>query len=757
MQWLQSMDTALFHFINSTLANPFFDWLMPIASGRGVPWLIAVIIAIPLVLLFGSRRLKVCVLLMVIIISLGNALVIDTVKKAVARPRPFVTLPDARQFGKTGAGFVPPMADGTLPATASHNSMPSAHAANCFALATVAFLFYRRSGRFLFPLAALVAFSRVYNGVHYPSDVLAGAILGAGYAIALLVVMQTAWNFIGKKYFPAWHEEMPSLLNPESKIQNSELPQSEIRNPKSEIEWLHLGYFIIIAALIGRWIYIGSGIISLSEDEAYQWLWSKHLALSYYSKPPGIAYIQWLGTSLFGDTDFGVRFFSPLFGAVLSWLVLNFMAREIGGRRAFLFLMLTFATPLLVAGSILMTIDPPLVLCWMWAVIAGWRALQPDGKTRDWFIVGVATGLGFLCKYSALFLPICFGIYFALQPVARAHLRKPGPWLALGLLGLSTLPVVIWNAQHGWSTIEHLAGNAGLKGRWHPTLQYFFEFLGSEAGLLNPIFFFGMMWACFAFWKTRREKPLQLFLFCMGAPVFFGYWLFTFHSHVLANWIAPAVPPLFCFMVLYWSDRRVNLKPWLATGMGLGLFIAAFMYDSYLLGKVIGKLPGDKDPSHRVRGWREMSKIVESERAKFDPHAFIIAEHYGPAGLLSFYSSPAHAAATTGNQPLVYAMDNDQPMNQFYFWDDYNYRAQRHGQNALFIRRLEAYPLESGWIWKWLKHEPLAYGKLPRLYRTPPRITSEFETITNLGVREVVMPDGRIFQRVQLFGCYHLK
>src|ERR1039457_7563270 len=55
----------------------------------------------------------------------------------------------------------------------------------------------------------------------------------------------------------------------------------------------------------------------------YQWLWSKHLALSYYSKPPIIAYLQFLGTHIWGDTEFGVRFFFPVIGALL--LVLLFL------------------------------------------------------------------------------------------------------------------------------------------------------------------------------------------------------------------------------------------------------------------------------------------------------------------------------------------------------------------------------------------------------------------------------------------------
>jgi len=63
MHWLQSLDTALFHFINGTLSNPFFDWLMPLLSGVGVPWLIAVVIALPVILFFANTRLKICALL----------------------------------------------------------------------------------------------------------------------------------------------------------------------------------------------------------------------------------------------------------------------------------------------------------------------------------------------------------------------------------------------------------------------------------------------------------------------------------------------------------------------------------------------------------------------------------------------------------------------------------------------------------------------------------------------------------------------
>ena len=105
---------------------------------------------------------------------------------------------------------------------------------------------------------------------------------------------------------------------------------------------------VLAVLLLARLAYIASATIELSQDEAYQWLWSKHLALSYYSKPPLIAYTQFLGTFLWGDTAFGVRFFSPVIAAVLSLLVLRFFAREVNARAGFFLLLIITATPLTV-------------------------------------------------------------------------------------------------------------------------------------------------------------------------------------------------------------------------------------------------------------------------------------------------------------------------------------------------------------------------------------------------------------------------
>jgi membrane-associated phospholipid phosphatase len=163
---------------------------------------------------------------LVLVMTTNDALICNMLKHAVARPRPFVTLSEARLFGQVGKGYVAPELNengvDTAASQGSHNSMPSSHAANWFAATMVLFIYYRKSLWFMLPLALAVSFSRLYNGVHYPSDVLAGALVGAGYAAAVAVVLESAWQYFGKKWLPHWYAMVPSLV-PDLKKSNSKI------------------------------------------------------------------------------------------------------------------------------------------------------------------------------------------------------------------------------------------------------------------------------------------------------------------------------------------------------------------------------------------------------------------------------------------------------------------------------------------------------------------------------------------------------
>ncbi|HVV00058.1 MAG TPA: phosphatase PAP2 family protein, partial [Verrucomicrobiae bacterium] len=345
MHWLQALDINIFRFINGGLVNPFLDRVMPFASGNAFFAPILFLVCVWL-LIRGGARGRLFLLMFVLSLAVSDGWVCNTLKHAVARPRPFATLDNVRVLLGRGSSF----------------SMPSSHAANWFAATLVAFVYCRRSLWFMLPLALIVSFSRVYNGVHYPSDVAAGAVLGLGSAGAVLVLANAFWGWAGRKWFPLWWEHTPSLVAPppsrdakeEEEEEQIAVPSSRaaraqepVRHASPEAHWLRLGYIVIAALFIAHLAYIASGVIELSEDESYQWLWSKHLALSYYSKPLLIAVTQFLGTHLWGDTVFGIRFFSPVIAAILSFIVLRFFARTVNARASFFLLLAINVTPLM--------------------------------------------------------------------------------------------------------------------------------------------------------------------------------------------------------------------------------------------------------------------------------------------------------------------------------------------------------------------------------------------------------------------------
>ncbi len=218
---------------------------------------------------------------------------------------------------------------------------------------------------------------------------------------------------------------------------------------------------------------------------------------------------------------------------------------------------------------------------------------------------------------------------------------------------------------------------------------------------------------------------------------------------------------MFCLTVAYWNEKFRSgsrwVKPFFAAGVTLGVFAIAIMCQSNLISRIAGQpLPGETDPSRRVRAWDVEAKLVESAREKLaagGKPAFIIAGHYGITGLYSFYIPQAQTALKS--EPLVYSADSDAPVNQFYFWPEYNYRDQRKGQNAIFVAEAGLYKLESGWVWKWLAQEPVQRITPPPV-ALPPRIAQEFESVTDLGEQDVKIGD-RVFHRVHLWACYNLK
>jgi undecaprenyl-diphosphatase len=169
MDVLLQLDTAVFHFINVTLANPLTDRVMPFVT-NGEHWVLAVLLA-ALVLVHGQGRASVPVLLGVaVVFAACDQTSAHLLKPLVDRVRPCHVVPDVN----------------LLVGCSSSRSFPSAHAANTFGLAVFLSWALPRWRWLFFSLCALVSLSRICVGVHYPSDVLGGFAVGAMASAAVI-------------------------------------------------------------------------------------------------------------------------------------------------------------------------------------------------------------------------------------------------------------------------------------------------------------------------------------------------------------------------------------------------------------------------------------------------------------------------------------------------------------------------------------------------------------------------------------------
>lgn len=212
------MDQQLLFLINRSVTHPALDRLMAVMSSFDFWWPILVVGGI-LGAIFGGLRFRVFLLAVGLSIGITDGLVVDTIKGMVGRPRPNEVLEGVRSLdlehtnprllaiGKplresfSEARILPPQG----------NSFPSGHASNNFALATVAAIFFRRGWLVYLP-AILVAYSRVYVGSHWPSDVLVSAFIGTGIAFLVCAAMEALWRAKGGRWVPGLHERHPSLF-----------------------------------------------------------------------------------------------------------------------------------------------------------------------------------------------------------------------------------------------------------------------------------------------------------------------------------------------------------------------------------------------------------------------------------------------------------------------------------------------------------------------------------------------------------------
>ncbi|MDX3926275.1 MAG: glycosyltransferase family 39 protein [Shinella sp.] len=415
-----------------------------------------------------------------------------------------------------------------------------------------------------------------------------------------------------------------------------------------DIRWRVAAIGVVGYVVLLRFLFIG--LVDLIPQEAYYWNYSQHLDIGYLDHPPMVAWLIWIGTGIFGNSEFGVRI-----PALAGWFATAFFSfrlscRLFGKSAAFVSLLLVAAMPFYFASGLIMTPDAPLTAAWAGSLYFLERALL-GGRRRAWWGAGIFIGIGMLSKYTIALLGPATLVFMLIDGRARAWLGRPGPYLAAALAAFVFSPVIYWNIENGLASFAFQSTN-----RMEDGFRFALPALISNvATLLTPP---GLVAVIVALWHRhslssrapRHSAPRRLTLFIavftlVPLSVFTGFSLFY---NTKLNWTGPlwlAVLPAVSMGMLAIAERSSSLASKVRRVSVTTVTIILIFYGVGLNYLVVGS-PGlgytVKLPSLPV-AWSEFGREAAAirHRIKQDTGAepiMIALDKYNVASQLAFYA-----------------------------------------------------------------------------------------------------------------------
>jgi len=430
-------------------------------------------------------------------------------------------------------------------------------------------------------------------------------------------------------------------------------------------------FYLIIAITIFRLVYIN--FVPLVPQEAYYWKYAKHLALSYFDHPPMAAYIIAFFTWIGGDYIFFIRIGSIILSTGLLILLYSITQRLFQNQKwAILTILAISCTVIFSIGSVIITPDVPFLFFWALIVYSLTRLHESD-HWKWWYLAGAALGLGLLSKYTAILIVPGIFVYLLFSPSQRKWLLTTHPYFGLIIALFIFSPVIIWNYQHDWASFLFQSSDR-FSQMIRLRLDYFFQLIGSQLGMLTPYIFFlvliGWVHSGWHAFKERNEK--YSLLFWIAAPVYFVFTVSSFRSLVKMNWLAPAYITSIIASIAWINSAQTkcsqHFKKWFKAGLILGLVIVLFMH----LMPIFPIFPSRKGDTWT--GWQELAEKVMEIKEEMGEDTFIFGHEYKIPSEITFYTpnhETTHSGEIIGEKGLQYTC-----------WTNFN---ELIGNDAIFI------------------------------------------------------------------------
>jgi 4-amino-4-deoxy-L-arabinose transferase-like glycosyltransferase len=393
-----------------------------------------------------------------------------------------------------------------------------------------------------------------------------------------------------------------------------------------------------IVVLVGVRL-ICAALVPLSFDESDYWIWSKHIVGGYLDHPPINPILIRIGTTLFGDTEFGVRVIGVLLALPASWAIwrsaeILFDDEGIGATAALYFNL----TLVMAAGSVIATPDNPLVVATTFLLLTLCKLWQ-TGRGAWWLAIGVAFGIGMLSKYTTVFFAVSILLWLLLARDLRRWLLTPWPWLAAVIAVAVFSPTLIWNAEHGWASV-HYQSRRLISDEW--SLRYLGELIATQMGMATPpIFVLGCMGLIGTLRGYGGAPAARTLVNVMVWPIAIYFVWHSLHGRVEGNWPEPLFVPFSVAAAvaverIRWKGVWAALELWARRlAVPVGIAIAAGLY----LQAVFAIVPlGGVDPTAQNlgAGWKDLANRLDRLRAELDAPV-VVTTNQRLTGWLTFY------------------------------------------------------------------------------------------------------------------------
>lgn len=365
--------------------------------------------------------------------------------------------------------------------------------------------------------------------------------------------------------------------------------------------------FIFIALLFAMNM-VQSGMMDLSHDEAYYWVYSLFPAWGYYDHPPMVGWMI-RSTAFLGKSEVLVRLPFALMQGGAVWLMW-----ELAGKKNFyVFICACLAFPLLLAAGFLALPDTPLMF---FSLLFWFLAGRYKDREKLWHIPVIALVIAamFYSKYHSLVVVLL--TVFSMPEV----LKRGSFWIVVGLVVCFYLPHVHWQHQHDFISLDfHLNKRSGKSF----DVMNVLGFIGSQIALGGFFaFLIGLYCASKRGWNHK-----MLFLNSIGFFLF--VFALSFRNKIEANWTVTAFAafaPLLCRVVETKKAKKVfivSCVPVIAILFAFrGIMLPSYEHGSYPIERM-----------GEVKGWQDKADDIISASSGHP----LYAETYQIASKLSFY------------------------------------------------------------------------------------------------------------------------